>query len=152
VVHKVNWLILLVVSLLAVIQIPLDLRTYRLSRRTTVASLTAIVVLITVSAQLTGSYNRLIVSFALSTLVVSTYGVVHKSSDGALGRGDVLLVAPLGLAIAYVDKSAVLTWQLIATSSAALHAIVLKVKSGTPNIPFGPHLLISSLIVLISSL
>lgn len=145
-------LVLFIVVILSVIQVPLDLRSHLLSRRATLVSMVAIALLIGMHSLLSGRDDRAVIAVVLSVLVVCTYGLLHKVSDGALGQGDVLLVAPLGLAIAYVDKSALISWQLFATLSASVHAIVLKVKSGNSSIPFGPHLLIASLVILIGSL
>lgn len=100
--------------------------------------------------------SRAFVSAAASVLatlaVVGVYGIVHCVSPRSLGWGDVMLVAPLTLALAYVAVEHVLWWQLLAATSGGVHGVWMRVRSGSSHVPFGPHLLIGACILLALSL
>ena len=73
--------------------------------------------------------------------VVVAFAVLHLASPGSLGWGDVLLVAPLTLAVATVSPSRVVPWLLAASCMAAAHGLVMRVRRGERFVAFGPHLL-----------
>jgi hypothetical protein len=84
---------------------------------------------------------------ALMAVVV----VLHWCSPAALGWGDVLLVAPLALAVVSVRSYSLFVWLLLASSSAAVHGLALWRRSGRSHVPFGPHLLGAAWLVLVYS-
>jgi len=96
--------------------------------------------------------ERAVVATGLTAVLVGLYALISRLSSGSIGWGDVLLVAPVSLAVAYVDSELLATWQLLATSSAAVHATLQTIRRGLSSIPFGPHLLLWALVVLIASL
>lgn len=90
---------------------------------------------------------------ATGTLFVAgMYGLLHRTSPKSLGWGDVLLVAPLTLAVAYVAIERVLWWQLLAAVTGALHAVAARVLGARNHVPFGPHLLFGAWLMLLLSL
>jgi len=98
-----------------------------------------------------GSYRWLIVGLPATTFIVATYLLAHRISITGLGFGDVLLVMPLTLAVSYRGLEPVLYWQLLAACTGALHAVVMRVSRRESNVPFGPHLLLAALAVLVVS-
>jgi leader peptidase (prepilin peptidase)/N-methyltransferase len=92
-----------------------------------------------------------VVAVGIAALVVAVYGLLHRLSPRSLGWGDVLLVAPLGLALGYVAADRVAAWQLLASTTGAIHALVLQRLRGVSTIPFGPHLLVAAWLVLLVS-
>jgi leader peptidase (prepilin peptidase)/N-methyltransferase len=91
------------------------------------------------------------VAFGIAAVVVAAYALLHRLSPRSLGWGDVLLVAPLGLALGYVAADRVVVWQLLASATGAIHALVLRQLRGVSTIPFGPHLLAAAWLVLLVS-
>jgi prepilin signal peptidase PulO-like enzyme (type II secretory pathway) len=85
-------------------------------------------------------------------VMVTVYAMTHRISPSSLGWGDVLLVVPLTLAIAYVSVERVLWWQLVAASTGAVQAGWVRVRHGRSHVPFGPHLLFAAWMVLVTSL
>ena len=90
-------------------------------------------------------------AFGVAVVVVAVYALLHRLSPRSLGWGDVLLVAPLALALGYVAADHVVVWQLLASSTGAIHALVLRRMHGASGIPFGPHLLFSAWLMLLVS-
>jgi leader peptidase (prepilin peptidase) / N-methyltransferase len=88
---------------------------------------------------------------SVAAVVVAAYALLHRLSPRSLGWGDVLLVAPLGLAIGYVAVDRVVVWQLLASTTGAIHALMLRRLRGVRTIPFGPHLLVAAWLVLLVS-
>jgi prepilin signal peptidase PulO-like enzyme (type II secretory pathway) len=91
------------------------------------------------------------VAAAVAIAVVAVYALLHRWSPSSLGWGDVLLVVPLALAVGYVALDRVAVWQLLASATGALHALVARRLRGTGSIPFGPHLLVAAWLVLFAS-
>ena len=92
-----------------------------------------------------------VVAVGTAAVVVATYALLHRLSPRSLGWGDVLLVAPLGLALGYVAADRVAVWQLLASTTGAIHALMLRRLRGVRTIPFGPHLLVAAWLVLLAS-
>ena len=148
--------LLVIVTSLFLVQAPIDLITHRLVRPVTylfTASTLLAIVVDVVSAELPrGEVVQAAVSaFMVMLLVIGVYALLHRLSPRSLGWGDVLLVAPLSLAMGYVDLGSVVVWQLIASLTGAVHALAIRRKSTTASIAFGPHLLCSAWLVLLVS-
>jgi prepilin signal peptidase PulO-like enzyme (type II secretory pathway) len=92
-----------------------------------------------------------VVAVSVAAVVVAVYALLHRLSPRSLGWGDVLLVAPLGLALGYVAADCVVVWQLLASTTGAIHALALRRIRGASGIPFGPHLLFVAWLVLLVS-
>ena len=142
--------LLVVVAALTLVQAPLDFVTRRLSRPVTLLAFGA-VLLIWVRVLLESDRSSAVTALAVAIAVVAVYAIFHKLSPQSLGLGDVLLVAPLALALALMSGADILTWQLIASVSGALHAIVGRLTSGGHSIPYGPHLLVAAWLTLVLS-
>ena len=141
-----------VVAGLLIVQTPMDLRTRHLSRWATViaVALVGAVIVVDVVGGRVG-LRSLVVAFGITAMVVAVYALLHRLSPRSLGWGDVLLVAPLGLAIGYVAADRVAVWQLLASTTGAIHALALRRLRGVRTIPFGPHLLVAAWLVLLAS-
>ena len=144
--------LVIVVAGLLVVQTPMDLRSRYLSRWATViaVALVSVVIAIDVVGGDVGVRSG-VVAFGVAAMVVAVYALLHRLSPRSLGWGDVLLVAPLGLALGYVAADRVAVWQLLASSTGAVHALVLRRMRGASGIPFGPHLLAAAWLVLLAS-
>jgi len=140
-----------VITALMMVQVPLDLRTHRLSRRATSWASVAVAIIVAVDAWASGAFAPAVVSVMAAVGVVCMYGLLHRVSPRSLGLGDVLLVAPLTLAVAYVAVERVLWWQLVAATTGAVHAVWVCVRSSSAHVPFGPHLLIAAWLMLVAS-
>ena len=140
-----------VITALMMVQVPLDLRTHRLSRRATSWASVAVAIVVAVDAWVSGAFAPAVVSVMAAVVVVGMYGLLHCVSPRSLGLGDVLLVVPLTLAVAYVAVDRVLWWQLLATTTGAVHAVWLRIRSDRSYAPFGPHLLVSAWLILVLS-
>jgi leader peptidase (prepilin peptidase) / N-methyltransferase len=134
------------------VQTPLDVRTHHMSRRATViaVALVSAVIAIDVVGGDVGARSAG-VAFGVAAVVVAVYALLHRLSPRSLGWGDVLLVAPLALAIGYVAADRVVVWQLLASTTGAIHALMLRRLRGVRSIPFGPHLLVAAWLVLLVS-
>ena len=142
--------------LLAIVQIPLDIRFRQLSRRATAVTTVVVVVSLAVDTWLTNNIAGGVHAFLWALVIGGSYLLLHRLAPHSLGFGDVLLVLPLTLAVAYGDAyekiESVLYWQFLAACTGTLHAVVMRVWSRKSSIPFGPHLLLSALAVLTLSL
>ena len=141
-----------VVAGLLMVQTPMDVRTRHLSRRATViavALVSAVIVVDLVGGRV--GLRSAVVAVGLAAVVVAAYALLHRLSPRSLGWGDVLLVAPLGLALGYVAADRVAVWQLLASTTGAIHALMLRRLRGVRTIPFGPHLLVAAWLVLLAS-
>lgn len=127
------------------------MRSRVLSRRASLIATGALAMVLIVELTVLGSYRWLIVGLPSTTFIVVTYFLAHQISITGLGFGDVLLVMPLTLAVSYRGVESVLYWQLLAACTGALHAVVMRNSRGESNIPFGPHLLLAALAVLVVS-
>ena len=141
-----------VVAGLLIVQTPLDVSTRHLSRWATVTAVALVSVVIAVDVVGgNGGVRSLVVAVGSAAVVVAAYALLHRLSPRSLGWGDVLLVAPLGLAIGYVADDCVAVWQLLASTTGAIHALMLRRLRGVRTIPFGPHLLVAAWLVLLAS-
>ena len=143
--------LLAVVTVLMIVQVPLDLRTHRLSRRVTAWAAAAVAIVVVGDVLAGGAITSVVVSVMAALAVVGVYWVLHRVSPQSLGWGDVLLVAPLTLMVAYVAVERVLWWQLVAAATGAAHATWVRVRSGRNHVPFGPHLLVAAWLMLVLS-
>jgi len=140
-----------VVAGLLMVQTPMDLRTRHLSRQATVIAVALVSAVIAVDVIGDGVVRSAVVAVGVAAVVVAVYALLHRLSPRSLGWGDVLLVAPLGLALGYVAADRMAFWQLLASSTGAVHALVLRRMRGASGIPFGPHLLVAAWLVLLAS-
>ena len=140
-----------VVAGLLIVQTPMDVRTRHLSRRATMVAVALVGVVIAVDVIGDGAVQSGGVAFGIAAVVVAVYALLHRLSPRSLGWGDVLLVAPLGLALGYVAADRVVVWQLLASTTGAIHALALRRIRGASGIPFGPHLLFVAWLVLLVS-
>ena len=140
-----------VVAGLLIVQTPMDVRTRHLSRRATMVAVALVSLVIAVDVIGNGAVQSGGVAFGVAAVVVAVYALLHRLSPRSLGWGDVLLVAPLGLALGYVAADRVVVWQLLASTTGAIHALALRRIRGASGIPFGPHLLFVAWLVLLVS-
>ncbi len=141
-----------VVAGLLIAQTPLDVRTRHLSRRATVIAVAVVSVVIVVDVVGGDVGLRAAgVAVGVAAMVVAVYALLHRLSPRSLGWGDVLLVAPLALALGYVVADRLVVWQLLASTTGVIHALVLRQLRGVRTIPFGPHLLVAAWLVLLAS-
>ena len=141
-----------VVAGLLSVQTPMDVRTRHLSRRATVIAISSVSAVIAMDVIGDGvGVRSAVVAVGTAAVVVAAYALLHRLSPRSLGWGDVLLVAPLGLALGYVAADRVVVWQLLASTTGAIHALVLRQLRGVSTIPFGPHLLAAAWLVLLAS-
>lgn len=140
-----------VVAGLLIVQTPMDVHTRHLSRRATMIAVALVGVVIAVDVIGDGAVQSGGVAFGIAAVVVAVYALLHRLSPRSLGWGDVLLVAPLGIALGYVAADRVVVWQLLASTTGAIHALVLRRLRGASGIPFGPHLLFAAWLVLLVS-
>jgi len=139
-----------VVTVLMMVQVPLDLRTHRLSRGATTWAAVAVAIVVAVDAWASGAFAPAAIGAMTAVAVVGVYWLMHRVSPQSLGWGDVLLVAPLTLAVAYVAVERVLWWQLVAATTGAVHAVWVRVRSCSAHVPFGPHLLVAAWLMLVA--
>ena len=140
-----------VVAGLLIVQAPMDVCTRHLSRRATMVAVALVGVVIAVDVIGDGVGQSAVVAVSVAAVVVAVYALLHRLSPRSLGWGDVLLVAPLGLALGYVAADRVVVWQLLASTTGAIHALALRRIRGASGIPFGPHLLFATWLVLLVS-
>jgi len=129
----------------------MDSRRRLLSRRATLLATVAIAVVICVATIMNRELTRVALCVGVTALVASVFWLLHCVSPRSLGWGDVLLVIPLTLAVAHVAIERVLWWQLVAATTAAVHAVWVRVRSGSSHVPFGPHLLVAAWLMLVAS-
>ena len=144
--------LIVVVTVLMMVQVPLDLRKHRLSRAATSRATIAVALIVAIDAWVAQALLTAVLSVMVVLAMAGVYALMHRVSPRSLGWGDVLLVVPLTLAIAYVSVERVLWWQLVAASTGAVHAVWVRVRRGGRHIPFGPHLLGAAWLVLVFSL
>ena len=141
-----------VVAGLLMVQTPMDVRTRHVSRRATVIAVALVSAVIAMDVVGDGvGVRSAVVAVGTAAVVVAAYALLHRLSPRSLGWGDVLLVAPLGLALGYVAADRVAVWQLLASTTGAIHALMLRRLHGVSAIPFGPHLLVAAWLVLLAS-
>ena len=147
----VNRSLLVVVSLLLLAQGPLDFQTRRLSRPVTAGGFVAAVGIVAVDAFRSAALSHVLLAMLICIAVVAGFGALHRLSATSLGLGDVLLVAPLSLAVSHVSPQNTLVWLLVASVSGAIHGALSLMTQRSHMIPFGPHLLGAAWIVLVLS-
>lgn len=142
--------LIVLVSVLGLIQIPMDIRLGLLSRRATLGILVAVLAVTSVDTLIQSDPSGHLANSILATGVVTVvYLVTHRASPKLLGFGDVLLVAPLSLSVAYSGWEAVLPWQFVAASTAAVHGILARVRHGRQTVAYGPHLIVTALVFIL---
>jgi leader peptidase (prepilin peptidase)/N-methyltransferase len=140
-----------IVTALMLVQAPLDLAMRRLSRSVTLCAVAATAVVVALTAVTDDDLAGAAVAAAVAIAVATVYALLHWWSPSSLGWGDVLLVVPLALAVGSAALDRVAVWQLLASATGALHALVARRLRGTTSIPFGPHLLAAAWLVLLAS-
>ena len=143
--------LVIVVSLLLLVQGPLDLQTRRLSRPVTAGGFVTAVGIVAVDAFRSSAVSHALFAMLLCSSVMLGFGVLHRLSTASLGLGDVLLVAPLSLAVAYASPQNIPVWLLVASVSGAVHGALSRTIRRSRTIPFGPHLLGAAWLVLVLS-
>jgi leader peptidase (prepilin peptidase)/N-methyltransferase len=143
--------VLAIVAIFFVVQTPSDLLAHRLSRPVTLAATVAIAGVVAADALASASLRPVIEVFGWASVVAAVYALLHRVSPQSLGWGDVLLIVPLSVAVAFVDADRLVVWQLLAATSGAAHAVARRARRGSTVIPFGPHLLGSAWVVLATS-
>ena len=93
----------------------------------------------------------LLSQITVTLLLVSALTLIYWISPRSLGWGDVLLSAPLAVAVSSVNVPSLAIWLLIASCLASIHGVVLRVRCGKRYVPFGPHLLGAAWAVLMVS-
>jgi prepilin signal peptidase PulO-like enzyme (type II secretory pathway) len=144
--------LLVIVAVMGWVQIPLDLRNHELSRRVTGVGLLGVTAVGIVAGVSAGSFQNLWTAVLVSALLVTVYYLLHRLSRRSLGFGDVLLVIPLSLAVSLVQPELTLAWQLAASTSGAVHAVIMRIRSRVVTVPFGPHLICSAWLVIVTNL
>lgn len=142
--------LLVLITVVLMIQAPLDFVTRRLSRYVTLVLLGSVLV-VWVMEVVDSSRSAALEAMVTSIIVVTVFAGLQRLSPQSLGWGDVLLVAPLALSVALVSANGVAVWQLIASGSGVVHAIAAKLKAGNRTIPFGSHLLFGAWLVVVVS-
>jgi prepilin signal peptidase PulO-like enzyme (type II secretory pathway) len=143
--------VLATVAGLLVMQTPIDLVTHRLLRLPTGVATLMVATVYCVSLLNRGWRLDVLVSWGSALAVVVLFGLLQRISPHSLGWGDVLLVAPLALALAFVSVSQLPVWLLVAAGTAALHGVSLRWLRGEQMLPFGPHLLVAAWLMLVFS-
>lgn len=138
-----------IVSGLAVVQVPLDLTTRRLSRPATVLAAVAAALVITVHAIAVADISRSAGTLLLTIATCLFFWLAHRWSPASLGFGDVLLSVPIVSVLSWYDTELLLPWLLLASASGAVHAVVVWLVRRTRSIPFGPHLILSAWLLLV---
>ena len=147
-----SMILLVVVSSLTLVQAPLDLLTRRLSRPVTLVALVGIVVVLLLDGTISRRFDDVLLAGAAATGVTCVYALVHRAMPSALGWGDVLLVAPLTLAVGAASLEYVVMWQLAASAGAAVHGVMSRLVGAGSTIAFGPHLLLWAWLVVVLTL
>lgn len=147
-----SMILVAVVSSLTVLQAPLDLLTRRLSRPVTLVALVGIAVVLLLDGAISRRFDDALLAGAAATGVMCVYAFVHRAMPSALGWGDVLLVAPLTLAVGAASLEHVVTWQLVASAGAAVHGVMSRLVGAGSTIAFGPHLLLWAWLVVVLTL
>jgi leader peptidase (prepilin peptidase)/N-methyltransferase len=139
-----DWLVaaaLVVTAILTIVQTPIDLVLHRLTRPTTLAALVAMVVVLGARVA-TNDFSSAAPMVIAAASVTAAFAILHVVSPRSLGWGDVLIVAPLSLAVAAVSSSRVIPWLLLACCTAGAHGLLVRARHGERFVPFGPHLLV----------
>lgn len=130
-----------IVAALLVIQLPLDVLTRRLSRAITAGAFVGMLTISFLRISFRDDGEDSLKSLLLSTVIVGLFAVLHVVSPNSLGFGDVLLVAPLTIAVTSSSMFAGVLWLIASCGSAAAHGVVTLIRRRERDLPFGPHLL-----------
>lgn len=133
--------LLVVLTLLFLVQGLFDFLTMRLSRPVTAYAFVVVAAIVTIDARIANSWTNAAAAWSIAAAVVALFGILHRYTPKSLGFEDVLLVAPLALAVGYVVPQEIARWLLLASASAALHGGARRTRRSASMIPFGPHLL-----------
>ena len=141
-----DWLVaaaLVVTATLTIVQTPIDLVLHRLTRPATLAAL--VVMLAVLGADVaTNDLSSPAPMVVAAVGVTAAFAILHVVSPRSLGWGDVLIVAPLSLAVAAVSTSRVISWLFLACCTAGAHGLLERARRGEQFVPFGPHLLVAA--------
>ncbi|MFZ9806219.1 MAG: hypothetical protein ACO3ER_07725 [Ilumatobacteraceae bacterium] len=141
-----DWLVaaaLVVTATLTIVQTPIDLVLHRLTRPATLAAL--VVMLAVLGARVATSNLSSAAPIVIAAVGVTVaFTILHVVSPRSLGWGDVLIVAPLSLAVAAVSTSRVIPWLFLACCTAGAHGLLVRARRGEQFVPFGPHLLVAA--------
>ncbi|MGA1387558.1 MAG: hypothetical protein ACO33D_04455 [Ilumatobacteraceae bacterium] len=141
-----DWLVaaaLVVTATLTIVQTPIDLVLHRLTRPATLAAL--VVMLAVLGARVATSNLSSAAPIVIAAVgVTAAFAILHVVSPRSLGWGDVLIVAPLSLAVAAVSTSRVIPWLFLACCTAGAHGLLVRARRGERFVPFGPHLLVAA--------
>lgn len=127
-----------------------DLDVHRLPNRVLGPLGAASVTTVVVAAVATDSLRPLLLGLIGAAVAGGGYLLMHLVGKGALGLGDVKLAAVMGIAVGALGLG-VLWWALFLSSILCL-AWVLAVRRGRPSgsrIPFGPWMLVGSLVAVL---
>jgi len=141
-----DWLVaaaLVVTATLTIVQTPIDLALHRLTRPATLAALVVLVAVLCARVATTNVSSAAPMVIA-AVSVTAAFAILQVVSPRSLGWGDVLIVAPLSLAVAAASTSRVIPWLLLACCTAAAHGLLARVRRGERFVPFGPHLLVAA--------
>lgn len=141
-----GWLVaaaLVVTAMLTIVQTPIDLALHRLTRPATLAALVVMVAVLGTRVA-TNNLSSAAPIVIAAVGVTAAFAILHVVSPRSLGWGDVLIVAPLSLAVAAVSTSRVIPWLLLACCTAGVHGFVVRARRGERFVPFGPHLLVAA--------
>lgn len=132
---------LCVVTALLIVQVPLDVLCRRLARTPTFVAFLA-----SVPASLLAAHPDLTIGEMLGTTVAAIlvfigFFVIHFVAPKSLGFGDVLLVLPLSLAMAFSTEAGVMSWIAFSSGSGVTHALITFKINRKRYIPFGPHMI-----------
>ena len=147
-----SMVLLAAVSSLTVLQAPLDMFTRRLSRPVTLVALVGIVAVLLLDGTISRRFDDALLAGVATTGLTCVYVLVHRAMPSALGWGDVLLVAPLTLAVGAASLEYVAMWQLAASAGAAVHGVMSRLVGAGSTIAFGPHLLLWAWLVVVLTL
>lgn len=144
-----DWLVavvLVVTAMLTIVQTPIDLALHRLTRPATLGALVVMVAVLGV--RVTTSELSSVAPIVIAAVgVTAVFVILHVLSPRSMGLGDVLIVAPLSLAVATVSTSRVIPWLFLACCTAGAHGLLLRARRGEQFVPFGPHLLVAAWLV-----
>jgi len=141
--------IICVVAMILVIQLPLDMFTRRLSRTITAGAFVSMLAIVSLRMQFREEGEETLTSLLLSVVIVGAFAALHFVSPNSLGFGDVLLAAPLAMAVTSSSAPLGIVWLAVSSSSGAVHGLLNRIRYGRRDLPFGPHLLVAAWALLI---
>lgn len=142
---------IVVAWVLFVVQGVLDATTHRLSRPVTWMALIGTMGLVTVRVTGERNWTGVFGVVLVAAIVVVLFWIMHWRSAESLGFGDVLLVAPLSLLLGSINPRLVMFWLALSSMTGALHGVIARRLRKEKRIPFGPHLLFGTWLLLMIS-